>query len=244
MHHRAAGKVQRRKLAAQRRVQQTTLAPHHVRHRAVHQKRPQDHEHQHRRELHPLRKRPGNQRRRDDRKHQLIHHERLQRNRRCIVLIRREPHAVQQHILKAADKRVADAKGQRVRHQRPQYRHHAHQRERLHERPQHVLLAHQAAVEEEQPGNAHHQHQRRRDQHPAIIPCRLRGLHLRLQRRNPRLRGQRGSRRRRLRPANETATIAIQHRTSANATRFKDLPCVLKKRINCSPSRGSRLTCR
>ena len=46
--------------------------------------RPQHHEHQHRRKLHPLRKRSRNQRRRNDRKHQLVHHERLLRNRRRI----------------------------------------------------------------------------------------------------------------------------------------------------------------
>ena len=39
-------------------------------------------------------------------------------------------------------------------------------REALHQRRQHVLLAHHAAVEEREAGDRHHQHERRRRQHP------------------------------------------------------------------------------
>ena len=70
------GEVKGREPAAERRVQQAALAPDHVRERGVDAQRPQRHEHEGAAEFHPLRCRAGNQRRRDDCEHQLIHHER------------------------------------------------------------------------------------------------------------------------------------------------------------------------
>src|SRR5215471_12472429 len=45
--HRAASKIERRETPAQRGIQETSLAPNHVRHRIVDDDRPQNHEQQH-----------------------------------------------------------------------------------------------------------------------------------------------------------------------------------------------------
>ena len=52
---------------------------------------------------------------------------------------------------------------------RPQHGDERHHGEALHHGGQHVLLAHQAAIEQRQPGAGHHQHQRGADQHPGVV---------------------------------------------------------------------------
>jgi hypothetical protein len=48
-------------------------------------------------------------------------------------------------------------------------------KEALHHGAEHVLLAHDSAVEEGQSGAAHHQHQGGRDEHPGVVAGGLRG---------------------------------------------------------------------
>ena len=54
VHDGAAGEIERREAPAQAAFKQAALAPDHVRHRGVDHERPQDHEQQHRAELHAL----------------------------------------------------------------------------------------------------------------------------------------------------------------------------------------------
>ena len=61
------------------------------------------------------------------------------------------------------------AEGQRVAVDGPDHAHQAHQEDALHHHAQHVLLAHQPAVEQGQSGAGHHQHQRRGGQHPGVV---------------------------------------------------------------------------
>ena len=78
MDHRSAGKIQRpagRKLLGMlAAVGQDPAAPDPMAQRAVDQRAPQDHEHDHRAELHSLGKRPADQGRRDDEEHALEQH--------------------------------------------------------------------------------------------------------------------------------------------------------------------------
>jgi hypothetical protein len=74
----------------------------------------------------------------------------------------------------SGDERTALPERQRVSHHCPQHRDHRHHGERLHHRPQDVLLAHQAAIKQRQTRPAHQQNQRRARQHPRVIARRLR----------------------------------------------------------------------
>ncbi len=169
VHHRAAREIQRREPPTECRIQQPALAPHHVRHRVVHQQRPQRQEQQHGAEFHPLRKRPGDQRRRDDGKHQLVDHERLVGNGGRVIGVRLQPDALQEEVVETANEAMPLAKGQAVSDQGPQDGDHRHHGETLHHRAQNILLAHQAAIEQRQPRPRHEQHQRRAHQHPGVV---------------------------------------------------------------------------
>ena len=179
MHDCPAGKVQRPAsadggvLAA---IGQNAAAPHPVAQRAVDQRPPENHEHDHRGESHPLGKRPTNQGRRDDEEHPLEEHVGehghgqvgMQRNMRLAFDPRRLDPTEQQEI-KVSQPRAAAAERQRVPPERPNDRHQPHQKNALHHHAEHVLLADQAAVEQGQPGAGHHQHQRRTDQQPGVV---------------------------------------------------------------------------
>ena len=120
-------------------------------------------------------KAPAIKRRRDDGEHELVDHEALLGNGGRVGQVRRQSHAVQEGIVQAADERVARPEGQRVAAHEPQHRDDGHHGEALHHGAQHVLLAHQAAVEQRQAGAGHHQHQQRAGQHPGVVAGRLRG---------------------------------------------------------------------
>ena len=64
---------------------------------------------------------------------------------------------------------VAGVEGQAVADDRPDDADDRHQDEALHHRGQHVLAAHQAAVEQRQSRPGHHQHQRRAGEHPGGV---------------------------------------------------------------------------
>ena len=174
--HRAAGEIERRNAAAEVRIQEAALAPDHMRHRKVHEQRPERHEQQHGAEFHPLRERAGNQRRGDDGEHQLVNHKGLMRNRARVVCIRRAADAVQEQVSKIADERRSLAKRQAVTHHAPNNRHQSHHDEALHHGGEHVLLAHQPAVKQRQTRSGHHQDQGGADQHPGVVAGALSGF--------------------------------------------------------------------
>ena len=151
-------------------LQPAAVAPHPVGERVVDERRPQQGEQQERRELHALGERAGDQRRRDDREHHLEQHERLVRDRLRVGVERLDADAAQADPLQPADDAaLVGAEGQAVAPQDPLDRDQRHDDEALHQRGEHVLLAHHAAVEERQPRRRHQQHQRRGRQHPGGV---------------------------------------------------------------------------
>ena len=72
-------------------------------------------------------------------------------------------------LREVADERVAGAEGEAVADQDPEHADDAGGQHALHEDVQHVLGAHQAAVEEGEARQRHHQDQGRRGQHPGGV---------------------------------------------------------------------------
>ena len=134
-----------------------------------------DGEHHHGAKAHALGERSGNQRRRDDGEHELVDHERLVGNGGGVERVGGRSNVAQEQVAQVADERVARAEHQAVAAHRPQQGDHRHHGEALHHGAEHVLLAHQPAVEQSQAGTRHHQHQRGADQHPGVIAGRLGG---------------------------------------------------------------------
>ena len=149
VHDRAAGEIEH---ALGRPV--AGRLPHHVRDRRVDKERPQAHEPQHRRELHAIGEGAGDQRGRDDRERHLERHVDRLGNREPEVRhadlpgVLLEQHAVEEQSVEAADERAAGHERQAVTGDHPEHCDQAGDREALHHRRQHVLLAHHAAVEE------------------------------------------------------------------------------------------------
>ena len=164
---RAAGEIERREAAAERGVQQAALSPHHVRERRVHAQRPQRHEDDGAAKRHALGRRAGDQRRRDDREHQLIHHEGELRDRRAVVGVRLDADAPHDGRPLAEAQAVAD--------DGPEARDERHEPEALDHDRERVLLPHEPAVEEREPGPRHHQHERGAHEHPRVVGRGLRG---------------------------------------------------------------------
>ena len=149
--------------------------PHHVRDRRVDEERPQAHEPEHRREFHAVSERTGNQRGRDDGKCHLERHVDRLGNRRPEMTHRHlsglflEQHAVQEQPVEAPEERAARDERDAVAGDDPEHGYEAGDREALHHRRQHVLLAHHAAIEQRKPGDRHQQHQRGRSEHPRRV---------------------------------------------------------------------------
>ena len=119
MNDRATGKIQSRKTPAQRGIQESSFAPDHVGHRVIHNDGPQDHEHQHRAELHALCKRACDQARCDDREHQLIHHKRLRRDCGRVIGVGRSSYTPQKQVLQTTEEAVARSKREAIAEQTP-----------------------------------------------------------------------------------------------------------------------------
>ena len=137
--------------------------------RVVHQRRPQERERQKRAELHPVRDRAGDQRRRDDREHALKDHERLVRHGRRIVARLAADTDEPQPIEIADHAAHVRPEGEGIAPQHPLDAHHGHQNEALHDGRQCVLAPHQPAVEQGQARRGHHQDDRRTDQQPSGV---------------------------------------------------------------------------
>ena len=83
--------------------------------------------------------------------------------------------ALHEEAIEAADEGVALGEGQAVAVDQPQHHDHREGDHDLHQHRQHVLAAHQAAVEEGQAGDGHHDDQQRRQQHPGGVALVERG---------------------------------------------------------------------
>ena len=79
--------------------------------------------------------------------------------------------AVQEQFIETADIGVHTAfgEGERIADDHPEHRHEAGDGEALHDRGEHVLLAHHAAVEQAEARDGHHQHESGRGEHPGGV---------------------------------------------------------------------------
>ena len=102
-------------------VHQARVAPDHVRQREVNEKHPQGDEGHDRRELHPLGNRPDDERRGDDREHELVHGEHVFRHPEGVIGIRRAGHPAQEEMLAATQVRAVEvlAEDEAVAHRPP-----------------------------------------------------------------------------------------------------------------------------
>ena len=143
--------------------------PHHVRYRQITEGKPQRHERQNSRKLHPLGKgsndqcagdtgKRGLKRGKNDFWNDNTFAERgsIGKRARCVV-----PNAPHEQPIKAAKKGVAFCKSDAVAVQHPQHNDHGKRHHDLHQNRQHVLAAHQAAIKQRQAGNRHHEDQQR-----------------------------------------------------------------------------------
>ena len=156
--------------------------PDHVGDRAVDQQQPQRQEQRHGGELHALHQRADDQRGRDRREGHLeadvdqLGNVGADREGRGLRVRR---HAGQERLGEAADERRRAAReGEAVADDGPQDGHDADRVEHPHQHREHVLGAHQAAVEQREARNGHQQHEHRGRQHPggvALVDGRLGG---------------------------------------------------------------------
>ena len=141
------------------------VAPHPVGHRVIDERGPQQGEEHVGAELHPLDEGAGDERRGDDGELELEHHEGQLRD----AALQPSHHVVEQQVVEAADEaEVVLPEGNGVAEDDPLHRHQRQREVRVHERGEHVLAPHHAAVEERQP-RRHEQHQRGGDEKPRRI---------------------------------------------------------------------------
>ncbi len=161
VHDRAAREVERAPLRAD-----PAAAPHPVAEWRVDERAPEEHEDHVGLELDPLRDRAADERRRDDREHELEHHERVVRDRRR-ESVRLVGHSVQAQPRERAEEPLhVRSEGDRVAVEHPRDRDQGRQEEAVHEGRQHVLPADEPAVEERETWYGHHEHERGRGEHP------------------------------------------------------------------------------
>ncbi len=128
---------------------------------------------------------------------------------------RRVEHALHEQPVEAADEGVALGEGQAVAVDAPQHDDHREGDHHLHQHRQHVLAAHQAAVEQRQAGHGHHDDQQR--WRPSSRRCRPCWAPARAQpRRQRRLRRPQPARQRR-RPAAAAAGSRLRPRRPRRA---------------------------
>jgi hypothetical protein len=139
-----------------------------VRERRIDEGHPQQREDDERPEPHALGERATDQRRRDHRKHPLVHHEQHVGDRRR-ERARPLPDSAQKDEVEPADQ-AADvgAEGERVAEHRPVHADQAHDEDAVHDRAEDVLLPRHAAVEHRE-SRRHEEHERRRHQQPGRV---------------------------------------------------------------------------
>ena len=150
-------------------VHQPVDAPDHVGEREVDDEHPRDEEGHERRVLHPLRDRADDERRRDDREHELVHREDAVRDPRPVVGVRRSADAAEQREPEATQVGGPRVERQAVTHQPPEHGHEARAAEALRHDREHVLASDEATVEEREPRERHEEDERRRRHHPGVV---------------------------------------------------------------------------
>ena len=157
----AARKVERAEL------REEAAAPDPVRHRVVDEDGPEQDEERERAELHALRERTRDERRRDDGEHALERDERELGNRAVLENVHADVREAE--LLKAADE-AADVRTERHRitEDQPLDGNHRDDEETLHDGREHVLAPHHATVKEAKT-RCHEENQGRADEDPGSI---------------------------------------------------------------------------
>ena len=156
-------------------------APHPMSDRRIDDEEPKAAEQQHRAEVHALGKGADDQRRGDDREGHLEHEKDGLGHRRAGADGAR-PDIGEQCQVQAADpwlRLAAVAEGQAVAEDQPQHRHERSDDHAVAQHRQHVLGAHQTAIEQREAGQRHEQHQGRGGEQPrrvGAVGAGLRGL--------------------------------------------------------------------
>src|SRR5256885_6125953 len=98
MNDSSAREIQTGESTAQRSIQPSSLAPHHVRHGSVDHQTPKRHKEQHGAEFHPFRKSPGDERWSDNGEHQLIDHKSLSWDAGRVIGVRLHADSMQENV--------------------------------------------------------------------------------------------------------------------------------------------------
>ena len=162
-----------------------TAAPHHVDEREVDEQQPGRQEYPVGLERHPVRKRAGDERGRDDREHHLVRAEDDERDR----VVRRRGHrrgdAAEERPVEVSDDPAEvgpgleiPAEAHRESAQPPQHRRPAHRHEALDHDREDVLASHEAAVEEREAWGHQHDQAGAQDHEPRVtgVEVKHRGL--------------------------------------------------------------------
>jgi len=164
----AAGEVERGNVAAAG-IEESADAPDHVGHGAIDEQRPEGEKDGHGAELHAFGEGAGDERRRDDGKHELVDHVGLLGDGGGVVGVGSEADAAQEDVFEAADEGVAVAEGEGVAADRPEDGDEAHHGKALHHGGKDVFAPYEAAVEERETGAGHEENERGRDKHPGVV---------------------------------------------------------------------------
>ena len=168
MNDRAPGEVKRRNVQAGS-VEQAAHAPHHVGHGTVDEDGPEGEKESHGAELHALGESSGDEGGGDDGEHELVDHVGLLGNGGSVVGVGSECDTAEKEVLKAADKEVSVAEGERITDDCPDDSDQAHHGKTLHHGAEDVLSADKAAVEEGETGAGHEQDEGGGDEHPGVV---------------------------------------------------------------------------
>ncbi len=185
MHYGTTGEIERalleqpargrRGFISRRRISESVRAgpvPDHMRDRQIGESKPQRHEQQHRREFDPLRKRTHDQAGGDGGEGQLEGDVNVLRNHHALAEGRRGRvgvHPGQEQTREAAEKGVTLGEGDAIAVEHPQHADQAKRDEHLHQHREHVLGAHQAAVEKRESRDGHQNHQHCGNDHPRSV---------------------------------------------------------------------------
>ena len=169
VNHSATSEVDGRKAgsAVPDAIHETVEAPNHVGEREVNDEHPNRHEKHHGRELHAFSDGTDDQRRGDDRKHELIHGEHGLTWPASIVGVRSRADAFQEEILEATEVRCPRrctfsrmlTEDERVTHEIPEDGDETCDAEALSKHAKHVLRADKTTIEKSQTWQCHEQHQ-------------------------------------------------------------------------------------
>ena len=144
-------------------------SPDHVRDWEINGEHPNRDEEHDGGESYSLRHRADDQRRRDDREHELIHRENIVRDPVGIIAVRLRIDSAQKCEFQSAEKGRAARENERISDRPPKNRHQSGDAETLREDRQHIFAADQTAIKKRETGKRHEKHERGTSHHPGVV---------------------------------------------------------------------------